>query len=151
MKHEKSTLENVTDARGGGLDDLVEALVNAQKEGSEIIKESGGSVPTDEEYITSFNNTQQRISGIMHRMMATVEDYPELHSSEQMMELQAQLEGTENRINVARTRFNEAVSSFNSAIRVLPGNLIASIGDFKRKAYFKSDSGSEKAVKVEFK
>lgn len=87
----------------------------------------------------------------MGRLIATVENYPDLYSSNQMLALQAQLEGTENRINVARMRFNEAVSEFNSAIRKMPASIIASMGDFKRKAYFKSDSGASKAVEVKFK
>ena len=82
--------------------------------------------------------------------MATAEDYPELKSGDQFLELQAQLEGTENRINVARIRFNEAVADFNAAMRRLPGSLIASVGGFQRKAYFRSDEESSDAPELAF-
>jgi len=150
MKHEANTLKKVTGQRGMDISDTVEALVNAQSEGSQLLGESSGQAPTDETYIASLNATQQRVGGLMNRLLATVENYPDLRSSEQMLELQAQLEGTENRINVARMRFNESVSDFNGSIRRLPGSAIASIGNFSRKAYFKADDGANKVQKVNF-
>ncbi|MDX1556809.1 MAG: LemA family protein, partial [Xanthomonadales bacterium] len=85
------------------------------------------------------------LGGNIRGLLAVVEDYPELASSDQFLELQAQLEGTENRINVARLRFNEAVGAYNSAMRRIPGNLVASLGGFNRKAYFRAEEGSEEA------
>ncbi|MGR9099523.1 MAG: LemA family protein, partial [Gammaproteobacteria bacterium] len=82
--------------------------------------------------------------------LATVENYPQLRASDQMLQLQAQLEGSENRINVARMRFNEAVADFNAAIRRLPASLVASAGGFQRKAYFKADPGGDQVVDVAF-
>ena len=87
---------------------------------------AGGLDPSPEDYNT------------LRTVMAVAEAYPELRSSDQFLELQGQLEGTENRINVARMRFNEAVRAYNSAIRYLPGSLVASLGNFHRKAYFQS-------------
>jgi LemA protein len=85
---------------------------------------------------------QQRVGQQMHSFLAVAENYPELRSSDQFLELQAQLEGTENRINVARMRFNESVAAYNSAIRRLPASLVASAGGFQRKAYFQADAES---------
>ncbi|MDN3722348.1 LemA family protein [Roseibium salinum] len=73
------------------------------------------------------------------------ENYPELKSSDQFLELQAQLEGTENRINVARMRFNDAVGAFNEKMRMLPWSVVASAGNFQRKAYFRSDEEAKDA------
>ncbi len=150
LTHESTTLSQVTGARNGKLDDIVEALVTAQGEGAKILGEAGGDAPVDESYITNLDTTQQRVGGIMHRLLATVEAYPELRSSEQMMELQAQLEGTENRINVARLNFNETVGTFNKAIRTLPGSVIAGIGNFQRKAYFTSSTSASQAIDAKF-
>jgi LemA protein len=86
----------------------------------------------------------------MHRLIATVESYPDLRSSDQMIRLQAQLEGTENRINIARIQFNEAVADFNASTKKFPGNLVASFGGFKRKAYFKAETGSNKVIDLNF-
>jgi LemA protein len=82
--------------------------------------------------------------------VALAEDYPELRASDQFLELQAQLEGTENRINIARLRFNGAVSDYNAAIRRLPGTLVAAFGNFRRKAYFQAEEGGAQAPAVEF-
>ncbi|WP_328985468.1 LemA family protein [Thiorhodovibrio winogradskyi] len=81
-------------------------------------------------------------------MLATLEAYPDLRSADQFLALQAELEGTENRVNVARMRFNDVVEDFNGAIRRLPGSLVAGIGNLQRKAYFTADAGDEQAVQV---
>ena len=87
----------------------------------------------------------------MTQLFGVMESYPELRSSDQFLELQAQLEGTENRINVARMRFNDAVRDYNAAIRRLPASLIAHAGSFQRKAYFQSDEEARDAPDLEFK
>ena len=77
--------------------------------------------------------------------MVVIERYPDLKADRNFRELQAQLEGTENRINVARLRFNTAAEAYNAAIRRLPGSLVAGLGNFQRKAYFKAEAGSDAA------
>jgi LemA protein len=150
LQHEEQTLTTVTDARGGGLDDTIKALVDAQREGADLLQESNGSAPEDEAYLAMLTTTQNRIGQLMHKLVATVESYPNLKGSEHLLQLQAQLEGTENRINVARMRFNETVGAFNASIRRMPMSLVASMGNFRRKAYFKSDEGADKVNRIKF-
>ena len=82
--------------------------------------------------------------------MVVVEKYPDLKANENFLNLQNQLEGTENRIAVERRRFNEAAREFNTYIKVIPNNFIASLRNFKEKIYFSSDEGAQTAPKVEF-
>lgn len=82
--------------------------------------------------------------------MVTVERYPELKANQNFLELQSQLEGTENRINVSRDRFNEAVEPYNEYVRSMPTKLVAGLLGFDKKGYYKSDAGSEDATDVEF-
>lgn len=82
--------------------------------------------------------------------MVTVERYPELKANQNFLELQSQLEGTENRINVARDRFNEAVKPYNDYVRKMPTKLIAGLLGFDKKGYYQADAGSENAPDVEF-
>ncbi len=79
-----------------------------------------------------------------------MEKYPDLKANQNFLELQSQLEGTENRINVERRRFNELVQTYNGTLRRFPNNLTAGMFGFKTRAYFKSESGSEKAPQVQF-
>jgi LemA protein len=99
----------------------------------------------NQEALTRFHEGTAAVGEEIRGLFAVVEDYPALASSDQFLELQAQLEGTENRINVARMRFNQAVGAFNSTSRRIPGNLAAALGGFKRKAYFRAEEGSENA------
>jgi LemA protein len=78
------------------------------------------------------------------------EQYPNLKANQNFLDLQSQLEGTENRINVSRQRFNDAVTEFNTAIVTFPGNLVAMIGGFKEKGFFQSQAGADKAPEVKF-
>ncbi|MDO4164982.1 MAG: LemA family protein, partial [Bacteroides sp.] len=82
--------------------------------------------------------------------LAITENYPDLKANQNFLELQAQLEGTENRINVARTNFNNAAKEFNTTIRRFPKNIIAGICGFEKRAYFEAAEGAEQAPKVEF-
>ncbi len=150
LKHEKSTLENVTAKRNDGLDEDIAALIAAQKESAELLQKAGGKAPEDSTYISMLGASQKRVGQMMHTIMATAEAYPTLRASEPMQQLQAQLEGTENRINVARIRFNEAVGTFNASIRRMPTSMVASMGHFNRKAYFKSDEGADTVKKLNF-
>lgn len=148
MQHERETLEGVTEQRGGSgaeLSDALNQLIEARAGAAAQMASADGRPPADEASLAAIAEAQALLSSQSRKLLAVVEDYPELRSADQFLSLQAQLEGTENRINVARMRFNEAVQRFNSGIRKLPGNLVASLGDFKRKAYFKADEGAEDA------
>ncbi len=102
------------------------------------------------EKIQQFQQAQGQLSGALSRLLVSVEKYPELRTTEQFQTLMAQLEGTENRIAVSRNDFNSAVNEFNSSVRTFPNNLIAGLGGFSAKGYFKSAEGSDKAPKVDF-
>jgi LemA protein len=81
---------------------------------------------------------QQKLDASMLKLFAVAENYPQLRASEQFMQLQSQIEGAENRINITRMQFNEAVGAFNHYMRTIPANIVASVAGFQRKAYFKA-------------
>ena len=103
-----------------------------------------------EEQLAQFQQNQSEVGSALSRLLVTVEQYPELRAHEGFMNLQAQLEGTENRINVARNKFNEAARIYNQKIRTFPTKLVAMIFGFKDKPYFKSNEGSQNAPTVNF-
>lgn len=103
-----------------------------------------------EENIQAFQAAQDQLSSAVSRLLVSVEQYPDLKANENFLELQSQLESTENRINIARQNFNEIVKDFNQSVRRFPGNIIASMFGFEKKAYFKAAAGSEVAPKVQF-
>lgn len=100
--------------------------------------------------IAQFQQAQDGVSSSLSRLLVAVEKYPDLKANQNFLDLQAQLEGTENRISVSRKRFNEAVSTYNSAIRSFPGVIVAKILGFAEKGFFKSVAGAEKAPEVKF-
>lgn len=102
------------------------------------------------EKLAEFQQAQGGISSAIGRLLVVSENYPELKANQNFLDLQAQLEGTENRISVSRKRFNEAVQDFNTKIVGFPGNLIAKIGGFTEKGFFKAAEGSDKAPEVKF-
>jgi len=104
----------------------------------------------DASTIQQFQANQAQLSGALSRLMVVVEKYPDLKANQNFLELQSQLEGTENRISVERRRFNEMVQDYNTYIRKFPNNFISGWFGFEQRGYFKSDEGSEKAPKVEF-
>jgi LemA protein len=104
----------------------------------------------NEENIAKFQAAQDALKGSLSRLLATVENYPDLKATQNFQELQAQLEGTENRINTERNRFNETVQDYNSYIAMFPQVFIARMFGFAPKAYFKAAAGSEKAPEVKF-
>ncbi len=104
----------------------------------------------DEASIQKFQESQAALSGALSRLLVVVEKYPDLKANQNFLELQSQLEGTENRISVERRRFNELVQDYNAYIRKFPNNLISGMFGFEKKGYFKADAGSDKAPKVEF-
>jgi LemA protein len=107
-------------------------------------------VLNDPAMFQKFQAAQGELSGALSRLLVTVENYPELKANENFLQLQAQLEGTENRISVERKRFNETVEIYNTAVKRFPGALIARIFGFTEKPYFQAVTGAEATPKVEF-
>ena len=103
-----------------------------------------------EEQLNEFQQNQNQVGSALSRLLVTVEQYPQLKANEVFMNLQAQLEVTENRINVARNKFNEAARIYNEKVRQFPTKLAAMIFGFKAKPYFKSAAGAENAPTVNF-
>lgn len=130
--HEQSTLEQVVAARAQAT----------------AIQLDATQLTADQ--IQAFNEAQGQLSAALGRLMAISEAYPELKANQNFRELQSQLEGTENRITVARNAFNEQAMAFNVLIRSFPNNIIASMFGFEKKAYFEAEAGAEKAPTVEF-
>ena len=130
--HEKETLEGVISAR------------------SDATKTTIDPSNLDEASLQRFQAAQGDLSSALSRLMVVIERYPELKANQNFSELQAQLEGTENRITVERKRFNEVAQAYNTYIRSFPNNLLAGMFGFQTKAYFTAEAGSEKAPKVEF-
>lgn len=100
--------------------------------------------------IQKFQQAQDGLSSTLSRLMVVVEKYPELKATQNFTELQAQLEGTENRITVERRNFNEMAQAYNTYLRGFPMNIIAGMFGFQKKGYFQAVAGAEKAPKVEF-
>jgi LemA protein len=102
------------------------------------------------EQIANFQKAQDGVSSALGRLLVTVEKYPDLKANENFKELQAQLEGTENRISVARRDYNEAARKYNTSLRSFPKNILAGMFGFEKKAYFEAQEGSEQAPTVQF-
>lgn len=137
------TVQGAADYEKGTLTEVIEARAKAT------------SVQIDpnnltEESIAKFQAAQDQLSSALSRLMVVVERYPELKANQNFLELQAQLEGTENRISVERGKFNETVNDYNSYIRKFPNNIIAGLFNFDKKGYFKATEGADKAPDVEF-
>lgn len=102
------------------------------------------------ENLAQFQQAQDQLSGALSRLLVTVEKYPDLKANQNFLELQAQLEGTENRIAVARRNFNESVVSYNANIRTFPNNIFAGWYGFETKGTFQASEGAENAPTVQF-
>lgn len=100
--------------------------------------------------IQKFQAAQDGLSSALSKLMVVVERYPDLKANQNFLELQSQLEGTENRISVERRKYNETAQSYNTYIRKFPNNLIAGMFDFEKSDYFEADEGAAEAPKVEF-
>lgn len=150
LNHEKSTLESLTEQRSVTLDKALNAVIQAHSEAAQAVDVTDGALPDKQEVLDSIAASQGKLAQSSRKLFAVVENYPDLRSADQFLELQAQLEGTENRINVARMRFNEAVRSYNFRIRSVPANLIASSGGFQRKAYFRAEEEARDAQPLPF-
>ncbi|WP_243371507.1 LemA family protein [Geotalea sp. SG265] len=133
-KHEADTLKAVTEAR---------AKVGSVQMGKDVVN--------NPQALNAFQQAQGQLSSALSRLMVVVEKYPDLKANQNFMDLQNQLEGTENRINVARTRYNRAVQDFNTSIRTFPNSLTNSLLlHLSRKEPFKAEEGAKQAPKVKF-
>lgn len=133
----------------------LEAVVNARARVGQVAAPAGGpptasSLPENQAAMEQFANAQAGLSGALSRLLVVVERYPELKSNQNFLELQSQLEGTENRIAVERQRYNGVVREYNTATRRFPASIVAGMSGFKQKAYFQGTAGSEKAPDVNF-
>ncbi len=131
-EHEQETFQKVIEARSKA----TSTNINAENLSPEKLKQ--------------FQQTQSALSSALSRLMVVVERYPNLKANENFKQLQAQLEGTENRISVERRKFNEAARSYNTYINQFPQKIYAGLFDFDEKAYFEAEEGAEKAPEVEF-
>ena len=138
-----NTVKGAADFEKGTL----EAVVQARSDASSVKLDSKNLTP---ENMAAFQKAQDQLSGSLSRLMVVVERYPELKANQNFRDLQAQLEGTENRINVARQKFNDEVKEYNKARRSFPKNIIASMFGFEEKSYFEAVEGAEVAPTVEF-
>ncbi|HYI10210.1 MAG TPA: LemA family protein [Thermoanaerobaculia bacterium] len=133
----------------------LEAVVNARSRVGQVAAPGGppgaaAGITNDPSQMEQFAAAQQGLSSALSRLLVVVERYPELKANQNFLELQSQLEGTENRIAVERQRYNEEAQTFNTAVRRFPASLVASMSGFKQKAYFKGAAGSDKAPEVNF-
>ena len=131
-EHEKSTLEDVVKAR------------------AEASKTTIDPSKMTQEDLQKFQESQNQLGGALSRLMLVVERYPDLKANQNFLQLQAQLEGTENRISVERKRFNEVAQDYNTYILRLPNNLFSGMFGFSTKPYFAADAGANKAPEVQF-
>lgn len=130
--HERETLEGVIEARAKA----TSVNVDPQKLTPEALQQ--------------FNQAQDGLSSALGRLMVVIERYPDLKANQNFMDLQAQLEGTENRITVARQKFNETTQSYNAYIRKFPQIIYAGWFGFEKKSYFEAQPGADKAPEVKF-
>jgi len=156
-----SQVENVYQRRA----DLIPNLVNTVKGYADFEKETLTQViearakatsvninpqNLDAQSLKNFQDAQSGLTSALIRLMVVVEKYPELKANQNFLDLQAQLEGTENRITVERQKFNEAAQAYNVNIRKFPRNIFAGMFGFEKKAYFEAEQGAEKAPEVKF-
>lgn len=130
--HEKETLEAVISARAKA----TQTSINLNEISSEKM--------------AAFQQAQGELSSALSRLMVSIERYPDLKANQNFQALQAQLEGTENRISVERRKFNEIARAYNTSIRRFPKNIVAGLFGFEKRPYFEAQEGSEKAPEVKF-
>jgi LemA protein len=133
----------------------LEAVVNARSRVGQVQLPGGApgtqsNTPNDPQAMAQFAAAQNGLSNALSRLLVVVERYPELKSNQNFLELQSQLEGTENRIAVERRRYNEVAQQFNTAVIKFPANLVANMFGFKPKAYFQGAAGSNVPPEVNF-
>ena len=127
--------------------ETLESVVKARSEATSVKVDPENITP---EKLAEYQKAQSGVSQALGRPMVVVEKYPDLKANQNFLELQSQLEGTENRINTARRDFNEAAKGFNTEIRRFPKNILAGMFGFEKKAYFEAEKGAEKAPEVQF-
>jgi LemA protein len=134
----------------------LEAVISARSRVGQVAAPAGGApgtqsnLPNDPNAMAQFAGAQENLTGALSRLLVVVERYPDLKSNQNFLELQSQLEGTENRIAVERRRYNEVAQTFNATVLKFPANLVANMSGFKPKAYFKGAAGSQNAPEVNF-
>jgi LemA protein len=134
----------------------LEAVVNARSRVGQVQAPAGGppgtqsNLPNDPNAMAQFEAAQAGLSNALSRLLVVVERYPDLKSNQNFLELQSQLEGTENRIAVERKRYNDTAQAFNTAVLRFPANLVANFSGFKPKAYFRGTAGSSTPPTVDF-
>ena len=131
-KHEEETFTQTMEARA---------------KATQITIDPSNATP---EQLAAYQAAQGELSQALGRLMAVAESYPELKANENFLNLQSQLEGTENRCTIARQQFNEEARQFNTIVRRFPGNIVAGIFGFEKKPYFEADEDAKHAPKVEF-
>lgn len=124
-----------------------EAVINARSKATQTKIDVGNMTP---EKMSAFQGAQDGLSSALSKLMVVVEAYPELKANKNFLDLQAQLEGTENRIAVERRKYNETARLYNTHIRKFPASFIAGFGNFQAKPYFEAQEGAETAPTVEF-
>ena len=127
--------------------ETLEGVINARAKATQTTIDPANMT---EESLKQFQAAQGELGSALQRLMVVVERYPDLKANQNFLELQAQLEGSENRITVERQKFNDSAKSFNTSIRQFPRNILAGMFGFERKAYFEAQEGAEQAPKVEF-
>lgn len=127
--------------------ETLEGVIEARSKATSVNIDASNLSP---QMMQQFQAAQDGLSSALSKLMVVVERYPELKANQNFLELQTQLERTENRIAVERRKFNEQARAYNSYIRLFPKNIIASIFGFEKRAYFSAQEGADKAPKVEF-
>ena len=137
------TVQGAADFERGTLTDVIEARAKA----TQVTVDPSNISP---EKLAEFQQAQSGVSSALSRLLVTVEQYPELKANQNFLELQSQLEGTENRINVARDRYNESVNIYNKHIKIFPNSFFAGMFGFEEMTRFAAEQGAEKAPEVDF-
>ena len=137
------TVQGAADFERGTLTDVIEARAKA----TSTTIDANSLTP---ENMAQFQEAQSGLSGALSRLLVSVERYPELKANQNFLELQSQIEGTENRINVARDRYNQSVEPYNKHIKIFPNSMLAGMFNFDELSYYKADAGAEKAPDVDF-
>ena len=156
-------VENVYQRRLDLIPNLVETVKGYAKHESKVFTDiaearskAGGVMKVSDEVLNDpaafkrFQQAQSELGSALQRLLVVTENYPELKANEGFLELQNQLEGTENRITVERKRFNDVVKTYNTFIRQFPRSIVANMSGFRAKAYFEAAEGAEKAPQVSF-
>lgn len=153
MRHESETLAQVVSDRSAGLERFSLAaheLSEAQQGSSRALEALAGAAPGTESDLAQVAGAQAEVGRSIRQVLALAESYPTLRAADHFLELQAQLEGTENRINVARMGYNEAVRDFNAACAKVPTSYIAEARGYERRAYFKTNEVARHAAPLGF-